>query len=143
MSVNLILAGILAALVQSALVQLNWVLMLVLTVSLIKKEKESLVYSFVVGLILDLVLGTRLGLSSLGFLMISFLVLFAREQLQILKLPLLLLLTFLIDFFFHFLIFGRQQLFRSLAFAFVFGLVYYWFLAPRIKRSLGLKLDLD
>jgi len=68
------------ALIQGAVLPLNLVLLVVLFYAAFNSGKESLLVSFFSGLILDLAKGISLGLSSLLFLVFSFmLVLYSRR----------------------------------------------------------------
>lgn len=67
----LFIITIFLTILETTIVPARLILLVVLGVSLLLPEKQSLVFAFLAGLILDLVAGQTLGLSSFGFLIVS------------------------------------------------------------------------
>lgn len=68
------------ALFQGAFLKLNLVLLFVLVWASFRPSREVILVSFVSGLLLDLAKGTPLGLSSLVFLVVGYLLLLYRRR---------------------------------------------------------------
>ncbi len=68
------------ALLQGAFLQFNLVLLLVLTWAIFRPSEEVILIAFASGLLLDLAKGTPLGLSSLFFLVVCYLLLLYRRK---------------------------------------------------------------
>lgn len=64
---------VLVVLFQTTIWSFNFLLLVILILSLSLNTQESLIWAFLGGLILDLFSGGRLGFSSLGFVLITFL----------------------------------------------------------------------
>jgi len=64
-----ILPVVFLALVQSTITSFNLLLFFLLVMAMAGKETESLVFGFLGGILLDLLTGSRLGISSLSFLL--------------------------------------------------------------------------
>jgi rod shape-determining protein MreD len=92
------------ALLQAAFLNLNLVLLLVLTWAVFRPPREVILVAFASGLMLDLALGKPLGFYSLAFLLASFLLLLYRrrfDSLHPLFLPLFVFLTAYLIFLFE------------------------------------------
>jgi len=99
----------LLALFQGAFLKLNLVLLLVLTWATFRPPKEVILVAFSSGLLLDLAKGMPLGLSSLIFLVASYLLLLYRRRFDSLHPVFLPIFVFLASTFYS-LIFNRHWL---------------------------------
>ncbi len=94
------------AILQGAFLKLNLVLLLVLIWAAFRPSKEVILIAFSSGLLLDLAKGMPLGLSSLVFLVTSYLLLLYRRRFDSLHQIFLPVFVFLASIF-YFLIFNR------------------------------------
>lgn len=101
-------------LLQGAFLKLNLVLLLVLTWAAFRPPREVLLVAFASGLLLDLAKGSPLGLSSLVFLIASYILLLYRRRFDSFH-PAFLPVTVFLTANLYYLIFNRQILwFESL-----------------------------
>ena len=127
----LIIPVVLLVLLQTAVIDFNLLLVLLLSLALLGKEKEALVFGFLGGVLLDLSTGTRLGVSSLGYLLpVMIAILFARKF-QTLNVIFWIVLFFGSSLFFSVLQ-GEIWHFKDGLFTALLGLPVYW-LASRME----------
>jgi rod shape-determining protein MreD len=96
----LLIAGVL----QTAVVPVNLLLLIVLDWAILRDFKQGVLIGFFAGLILDFFSLGRLGLSSVIFLMIVFLINLYKRRWTMLNYWLTLFLTFAFSFLFNFLV---------------------------------------
>jgi rod shape-determining protein MreD len=150
----IVLIVFIAGIVQAALLPINWVMVIVLFGALAGKGKKAAWLAFLSGLILDLIVGNRLGLSSLAFLLVAFLVFSGRDRLITHHPAALFLTAFLSELIYNKVLvelsaLTKEGLFlfrfwnfpRSLIFGLVFLLVYFCFFRE-IKKKKGLRLKI-
>ena len=71
---------IILAFVQTTITDFDFLLFLVLTVAMIAGEKESLFLAFISGLLFDLLAGTKLGITSIAYLIsVMVIILYKRK----------------------------------------------------------------
>lgn len=93
------------ALLQAAFLPLNLLLLLVLLVAVVKPGKASASLAFWSGFLLDLAFGTPLGLSSLLFLIFSFVFFLYRRRLDLTHPFLFLFFVFFFVMIFNWVVF--------------------------------------
>lgn len=97
------LAILFLAFFQAVVWDFNFLLVLVLTASLLFSGTRALFLAYLAGLFLDLFSGARLGLSSLGFLAPSFLLTLYRQRFSFQNPILIFVMTFGVAFLFSFM----------------------------------------
>jgi len=97
----------LLAVLQASFLKLNLVLLLVLLWATFRSDQEGLMIAFFSGLLLDLASGTPLGLSSLIFVLSSFLIILYRRRFDPSHFAFLPIFTFFSLILFDALIKGR------------------------------------
>jgi len=71
---------IILAFVQTTITDFDFLLFLILTVAMIAGEKESLFFAFISGLLFDLLAGTKLGITSIAYLIsVMVIILYKRK----------------------------------------------------------------
>lgn len=98
----LFLAITLLAFGQATIFSFNLVLLLVLSLGVVRSAKSGLVWAFIAGVVLDLVTGQTLGLSSLIFLLIIFLLNLYKTKFKAANFAYLLPFTLLSVWFYEF-----------------------------------------
>ena len=127
----LIIPVVILVLLQTAVIDFNLLLVFLLSLALLAKEKEALAFGFLGGVLLDLSAGTRLGVSSLGYLLpVMAVILFARKF-QTLNVIFWIVLFFGSSLFFCVLQ-GETWYFKDGLLTVVLGLPVY-FLASRME----------
>lgn len=101
------------AFIQATIFSFNFVLLLVLSWGVLRSAKSGLIFAFLAGLVIDLVIGKTLGLSSLTFLLIIALLNLYKVKFKATNFSYLLPFTFLSAGFYN-LFAGEPLLFWNL-----------------------------
>lgn len=119
---------------------LNWVYLLVWYWVLTKSAKTALWLAFAVGLILDLVGGTRLGISSSVFLLFSFLLGLIGQKMVDLHWLLIFFGGFISQLLYSFIVFQQWCFPTAFAFGFILALGYLFIIKPKMEKEIGIKI---
>jgi len=131
----LLLLAVIASILQTVFVSLNWMLILVLNQALVGEPKDVAWFAFAAGLIFDLFAGFPLGLSGTIFLFISLAVFLLRRSFPIPAAFIISILAILADFCFSFLAFRQVSFSKSLIFTLVFLPVYFFLKRFAVKKK--------
>ncbi len=118
----------LLVLLQTTIIDFNFLLIFVLLLNFTGLEMEGLVFAFAGGILLDLFTGNRLGLSSLALLAAAFLIIFYKKRFHAGNLFFWLLFFFLGSLSFRLLKGQGWRLKEGLIMAFL-SLPLFWFVS--------------
>lgn len=124
----------LLSLIQTSFVRINFLLILVLFFAFLGGEVQALSVAFFAGLIFDLLKGGVLGLSSVGFLLVSLVILLYRQRFLPSHPFFLFLATFLSSFVFALIARIPWSFFEGLVLAVIVLLVKFFF--PNVFETL-------